>query len=218
MHKRKLMILAMAILFPPNFPLAAEETAQTPGSAVSIPAETIPDPEASAAAPPSSLEAVEARLRERDRQYMDLKKRAEALGVALPDTPPWRGPEARRQLQSDIDRHEAHHRQMMGMDRQEWEEARQSGYPGMRGERPETTPWERRRSPQDGEWARYRAVMEGMSDEERAACHAMQRRYMGNRGAMPEHPMMMPGPGMMGPASGYGPSPYAPGNFWDPNR
>lgn len=220
MHRQKLMILALATLLPLNVSLAEEKLVQIFGLADPTLNESAPD--ASVAVPTSSLEELQAKLRERDRQYADLRKRAKALGVELPDTPPWRGAEARRRPQSDLDRYGAHHRQMMPMERREWDESHQADNHEMQERMEEEMSgipaWERRRSRQEGEWARYRAIIEGMSDEERAACHAMQRRYMSGMGAMHGHPMR-PAPGMMGPGYGYGPSPYAPpGNFWDPDR
>ncbi|MCU7905170.1 MAG: cell division protein [Candidatus Thiodiazotropha sp. (ex Epidulcina cf. delphinae)] len=151
----------------------------------------------------------------------------------LPERPPWRPVQNRQAFRPGMEERMQHRQRMMSMTDEERDAYRRERYLEMREqaqemgvEMPETPPWAARRQALDEEWAKHREVIEGMSDEERAACHAMHRRHMG----------MMPGRGMghhrgcgmmgqggcsMGPAVpgyGYGPGPYAPWNFRNPNR
>lgn len=240
MYKKKLSVVALASLMTLTQPLLAEEAAATgeePAAATAAPAETAEPlaPIESAPASSASEAAMEERWREREARYADLKQRAKEAGVMLPDEPPWKsaGMGQRPDMSERMQRHQA----MMEMTPEERMAAREKHYEEMRArakergiEMPETPPWEARQSAMDEEWAKHQAVIDGMSDEERAACHAMHRRHMGmmNR-ERPQRPPMQGsgmgpgmGPGMMGPGygpgQGYGPNPYGPQNFWDPNR
>lgn len=227
MYKKKLSLLALASLMTLTQPLLAQEAA--PGEEASAaesaataeplaPIETTPP-----SAVPEQETADQQRWSEREARYEALKQRAKEAGVMLPDEPPWKS--ARMGKMPDMSEHMKRHQAMMEMTPEERMAAREAHYEEMRArakergvELPETPPWEARQNAMDEEWAKHQAVIDGMSDEERAACHAMHRRHMMKR-ERPQRPPMQ-GPGMMGPGygPGYGPGPYAPQNFWDPNR
>lgn len=263
MYKKKLLALSLAALFPLSLPLLAEEAESEPAesAAVSQPAESTPDgtlEESQSPAPPASTEEaeasaqtagypspmddMEARWESRNEHYEDLKKRAEAMGVILPEKPPWSS-SAMGMMRPSMEERMQQHERMMSMTPQEMEAARAEHYQEMRErakeagvDLPETPPWEQRQSMMKDEWARQQAVIDGMTDEQRAACQAMHRRQMGMMWENPERPMMgRPGygqgmgpgmgrgmgmaPGMMGPGYGYGPDPYnGQQNFWYPNQ
>ena len=190
-----------------------------------------------------SLEGMEERWQRRNQHYEDLKKRAETLGVILPEKPPWEASGAMDSLRPSMEERMQRHEQMMSMSPDEIAAMRKQHYEEMRDrakadgvDLPELPPWERHQQMMDDEWTKQQAVIDGMTDEERAACHAMLRRQMGmwdypERPKMPA-PGMGPGmgrgmgPGMMGPGYGYGPDPYGYGpdpysgrqNFWNPNQ
>jgi hypothetical protein len=167
----------------------------------------------------------------REEQYQALKKRAEEAGVMLPESPPWRS-EMGQMMSPSMQERMAHRKEMMSMSREERDAYRQQRYQEMRArademgiEMPETSPWQARQQAMEDAWAKHQEVIQGMSDEERAACHAMLRRYMGmTRGVGPDcgamghqgcgmrqgdsTPRMMPGYGSgydSGYSQGYGP-------------
>jgi hypothetical protein len=157
----------------------------------------------------------------REEQYQALRKRAEESGVMLPETPPWRS-EMGQMIGPSMQERMAHRKEMMSMSQEERDAYRQQRYQEMRErademgiEMPETPPWQARQQVLEQEWAKHQKAIQGMSDEERAACHAMLRRYMGmmsgigpDCGAMGHQgeymPRMMPGHGT-GYGLGYGP-------------
>lgn len=236
MPKKKITLLALASLTILSTSLQAEEVSTDPAESPAAES-SAPNPaaEVSETAGSEALRAMEARWRERDARYEDLKRRAKEAGVMLPDDPPWKS--ARQEMMPDLAERMQRHKEMMSMTPDEHMAIHDAHRNEMRAqaaehgfERPERSSWEEAR---EEEWARHQAVIEGMSDEERAACRAMYRRHMDS---MPERPMMRgpamgpgmmrpggmePGwaPGAMGPGYGYGPNPYAPAqNFWDPNQ
>ncbi len=238
MYKKKMIVLTLASLMTLSMPLIAEEAASEDSASAGTPESALAPPEAEAPASTASpsagddrLSAMQARWRERDARYEELKERAKEAGVMLPDEPPWRasGWAGMPDMSERMQRHPA----MMAMTPEERMAMREERYREMQArakergiEMPDNPPWEARQSAMDEEWARHQAVIDAMTDEERAACHAMHRRHMGMMSRdMPERPMMrgpmgpgMMGPGAMGPGYGYGPNPYAPQNFWDPNQ
>jgi hypothetical protein len=230
MYKKKMTLLALASLMTLSLPLIAEEGTgdeAAEGQAAAPSADAWP--QAAESAPPrdDAVAAMQQRMRERDARYEDLKARASEVGVMLPEDPPWKstGMGMRPGMAERMQRHQA----MMSMSPEERMAAREEHYKEMQArakergfDMPDTPPWEARQSAMDEEWAKHQAVIDGMTDEERAACHAMHRRHMGMmRRELPERPMMRGpgvGRGMMEPGYGYGPHPYAPPYFWDPNR
>jgi hypothetical protein len=238
MHKKKMTLLALVSLTLLSLSLHAEEASTDPAeSSTAESSAPAPAADVSETASSEALSAMEARWRERDARYEDLKRRAKEAGVMLPDDPPWKS--ASQEMPGLAERMQRH-KEMMSMTPEEHmaihdahrkemrEQAEERGFT-----RPDRSSWEAARAAREEEWAKHRAVIDGMSDEERAACHAMYRRQMDS---MPERPMMRgpamgpgmmgpggiePGwaPGSMGPGYGYGPNPYAPPqNFWDPNQ
>jgi hypothetical protein len=233
MYKKKMTVLALASLMILSLPLIAEEevgdeVAEGQAAASSVEAW----PQAAESAPPGddTMAAMQQRMRERDARYEDLKARAREVGVMLPKDPPWRS--SGMGMMPDLAERRQRHQAMMSMSPEERMAVREEHYKEMQArakergfDMPDTPPWEARQSAMDEKWAKHQAVLEGMTDEERAACHAMLQRHMGMmRRELPEWPMMWGpgvgpgwGPGTMGPGYGYGPYPYAPQDFWDPN-
>jgi hypothetical protein len=180
----------------------------------------------------------------REEQYQALRKRAEEVGVMLPARPPWYSGMG-HMMRPSPEQRMAHREEMMSMTAEERDAYRKQRYEEVRAraeemgvEMPQTPPWKDRQQAADEAWAKHQKVFQGMSDEEREACHAMHRRHMrmmhGGRagrgcGAMGHQgcgmhqdgyaPRMMPdyAPGYA-PGYGYGPTPYKPFNFWDPNQ
>jgi hypothetical protein len=262
MYKKKLIALSLAALIPVSLPLLAEqETENEPAaaSAATQPAEPAATDAAAAdtqsgvqtdaavtdsdsSTPPAahapSLADRDARWQRRNQHYEDLKKRAEALGVILPEKPPWETPRALQTLRPSMEERMKQREKMMSMSPEEVTAMRKQHYEEMRErakasgvDLPASPPWEREQKTMDDEWTKRQQVIQGMTDEQRAACQAMHRRQMGMRDAqsrpmMPSQGMapgmgrgmgpgmMGPGmgrgmePGMMGPGYGYGPSPY----------
>jgi len=240
MYKKKLIILALASLFPMSNVLLAEEAAEQPAAEAAAAA---PAPEASAeAAPAASAEesaakpadygrmTMEERWKAREKRYEELKKRAEEAGVMLPERPPWQDREAMMAPPPEMQKRMEHMKKMQAMTPEERDAYRMERYEEMREraaeigiELPENPPWKDRRAKMDEEWAKQQEIIKGMTDEERAACHAMHRRHMMEMGPGP----MKRGPGMYPPRpnydapspgyGGYGPYPYGPrGNYWEP--
>jgi hypothetical protein len=245
MYKKKLSVIALASLMTLTLPLSAQELPPESETVSDEPAVTS-EPLAPVETAPEATGAestAQARWREREARYAELKQRAKEAGVMLPDEPPWKsaGMAQRPDRSERMQRHQA----MMNMTPDERMAAREKHYQEMREqakqrgvEMPETPPWEARQSAMQEEWAKHQAVIDGMSDEERAACHAMHRRHMGmrHRERPQRYPMQRPerDAGIMGPGygpgagygpgyapgygQGYGPGPYGQQNFWDPNR
>jgi hypothetical protein len=162
---------------------------------------------------------MEARWKERDAKYEELKKRAEESGVMLPDIPPWREREAMRDPRPDHAARMERMKKMHSMTPEERDAIRMERYQEMREraaekgmELPETPRWKLR----EDEWAKHQEVLKGMTDEERAACHAMHRRHMREMG-----PGQMRGMRPPMPPRGYGQGYYGPGpmgDFWNPEQ
>ncbi|MEJ2611679.1 MAG: hypothetical protein P8179_16770 [Candidatus Thiodiazotropha sp.] len=159
------------------------------------------------AAPETSAEDAEVvdRWKKQDEHYQSLKRRAEEVGVMLPERPPWLS-SRREAFMPSMEERQAHHQKMMSMSQEERDAYRQERYQEMRAqaqergiEMPETPPWVARRQAMEEEWAKQQEVIKGMTDEERAACHAMHQRHMG-----------------MGPGPGYGRGCGAPRNCMNP--
>ncbi len=213
----------------------AAESAADSSAPAEAPAEPAGETTASGYDPMATMQD---RLRERDARYEELKARAKEAGVMLPEDPPWKS--AGMGMMPDMAERMQRHQAMMNMTPEERMAARESFYQEMQAraeergiDLPDSPPWQSRAYPDD-DWAKTQAVIDGMTPEERAACHAMHSRHMGMMRNMPQRPMgpgmsapgmMGPGmmdqgwgPGAMGPGYGYGPNPYGPQNFWDPNR
>ena len=234
MYKKKLISLALAALLPISLSLAAEESAGQADE--SSPAEMpAADTVAPAMAQKTMDDDLQERLRMRNEHYQDLRKRAEAMGVILPESPPWAS-SGMQMVRPSMEERMRQHEKMMNMTPEERDAERQAHYQEMQErakamgvELPQTPPWEQRQAMMDEAWAKQQAVIDGMTDEERAACHAMHRRHMGMMMDNNQRPMMPGygmgpgmgqgmGPGMMGPGYGYGPAPYGPQNYWAPNQ
>ncbi len=224
-----------------NLVVAEDVVATEPAPAAEqtpVPTEAEPVAEAvqeETAASPADVAGIsmEERWKEREKNYAELKQRAEEAGVMLPERPPWRDRSAMQSVRPDMQERMEHRQKMQSMTPEERDAFRMERYQEMREraqeigmEMPETPPWKQRQSAMEEEWAKHQAVIEGLSDEERAACHAMHRRHMRQAGPGPmmRRPAMqqqrpvfqgqMPGYGY-GPAP-YGPAPYGPGgNYWD---
>jgi hypothetical protein len=250
MYKKKVIVLALSSLMMLSLPVVAQEFSsrvevaepEAPTDSVSTTESEAPtDLGTTAESSPStgtdSYTAMQERWRERDARYEELKKRAEEVGVMLPDEPPWKSagkgamPRGAYRLR---------HQEMMSMTPEERMAAREAYYQEMQArasergaEKPEPVPWAARRSAMQQEWAKQQAVIDGMTEEERAACHAMHRRHWGMMRQEMLRRTPMQGPDMMGPGAtepgwwpgvwghgydyGYAPNPYGAPNFWDPN-
>ena len=183
-------------------------------------------------APPGyarALDRMQAHMQQRNQAYEDLKKRAQSMGVILPEKPPWSTPggmesmmqsrmqpppEYKPMSQEEMELlRKKHYEEMDALRKQRYEEMRERAKAaGI--DMPETPPWEQAQSNSDDERARQQAIIDGMSDEQRAACQAMHWRQMGMWDA-PQRPMMPApgmgrgmGPGMMNRGYGYGPDAY----------
>lgn len=236
MYKKKLLTLVFASLLPLGHTLYAEEVQGMASEA----ADTAEAPATEAVAPTMAEDRTGDHWHAREAQYQALRRRAEEVGVMLPERPPWRSVDNMQPMRPGMKGHMQQRKMMMSMSDEERDAYRRERYremreqaQGMGVDMPETPPWVVRQQALDEEWAKHQEVIKGMSNEERTACHAMHRRHLG---MMPGRGMghrdgcgMMGqgGCGMMGPAAapgmgygpyGYGPSPYAPGNFWDPNQ
>ncbi len=217
---------------------ATEPAAESAAPAEESTAQAAEPAGAAAASGYDPMAAMQERLRERDARYEELKARAKEAGVMLPEDPPWKS--SGMGMMPDMAERMQRHQAMMNMTPEERMASRESYYKEMQArakergiDLPETPPWQSRPSADD-DWAKTQAVIDGMTPEERAACHAMHSRHMSMMRDMPQRPMgpgmsapgmMGPGmmdqgwgPGAMGPGYGYGPNPYGPQNFWDPNR
>lgn len=218
MNKNKILVIGLASLATTSLPLLAEEAVTSAdGAEMAAPVEAAAEAaEQAPVAEPDSFEARrEARWQARNERYQDLKQRAEKLGVMLPETPPWEKPGSQPMHHyGDMQTHRMQHEEMMAKSQEEREAERMARYQEMREQAQQ-----RRQEMMDDEWSKHQAAIEGMSDEERAACHAMHQRHMRMKQSRQERPMMRGpmGPGMA-PGYGYGPGPYGPGNFWDPNQ
>lgn len=239
MQKKKLICLALAALLPMGSvmaedPAAEEQQAEAAPAPESTATDQAESTEAGAEkptieAPAYSRMSMEERMKERERRYEELKKRAEEAGVMLPEHPPWRDREAMMKAYPDMQKRMEHRKMMQAMTPEERDAYRMGRYQEMREranelgiELPENPPWKERRDAMAEEWAKHQEVIKGMTDEERAACHAMHRRHMQEMGPGP----MMRGKGMRPPVYdapmrgyGYGPGPYGPqGSFWGPEQ
>jgi hypothetical protein len=189
------------------------------------------------AAPPGyarALDRMQAHMQQRNQAYEDLKKRAQSMGVILPEKPPWSTPggmesmmqsrmqpppEYKPMSQEEMELlRKKHYEEMDALRKQRYEEMRERAKAaGI--DMPETPPWEQAQSNSDDEQAKQKAIINGMSEEQRAACQAMHRRQMGMWDA-PQRPMMPApgmgrgmGPGMMNRGYGYGPYGYGPDSY-----
>ncbi len=214
MNKNKILMIGLASLVSTSLPLIAEEAVNETESAE--PATAAEVTEQAPVSDPNSFEAQrEARRQARNERYQDLKQRAEKMGVMLPETPPWED-SARQPMHypADMQPNYKQHEEMMAKSRQEREAERMARYQEMREQAQQ-----RRQQMMDDEWSKHQAAIDGMSDEEKAACHAMHQRHMLMKRSSQERPMMRPPMGQgMAPGYGYGPGPYGPRNFWDPNQ
>ncbi|MDJ0805763.1 MAG: hypothetical protein QNJ78_02930 [Gammaproteobacteria bacterium] len=242
MHIKKLICLAFATLLPLGNVVAEEAAVDQTAAAEAAPPEVIQEKavEAVDGAPAEPTDqpvytrrSMEERWKEREKRYEELKSRAEEAGVMLPERPPWHDREVMTQPHPEMQKRMEHRQKMLSMTPEEREAYRMERYQEMRDraseigmEMPETPPWKDRQARRDEEWAKHQEVIKGMTDEERAACHAMQRRHMRQMGVgnkMRQGGGMYPPPVFQGqlPGYGYGPGPGAyapPGNFWDPNQ
>ncbi|MET0090048.1 MAG: hypothetical protein ABW068_08525 [Candidatus Thiodiazotropha sp.] len=171
----------------------------------------------------------------RQERYAEMRKRAEEMGVEMPETPPWADPRM-DSIRPSMEERMEHRNKMMSKTPDERDAYRQERYAEMRNraedmgvEMPETPPWEARKQAMDEQWAEHQKIMQGMTDEQRAACHSMMQRHRGmgpgqgmgmglGRGMGPQgwsQPGMMP---YGQPGYGYGPGPYGQGNFWNPEQ
>lgn len=229
MYKKKTMVIALASLFTFSLPLLAEESTGEAAESVATgeataSASTTMEAVPASDAPAAITEEEEARWQARNEHYQDLKQRAEKLGVMLPESPPWSRPAGMQMQRPSMEERQRMHEKMMSMTPEEREATRLAHYEEMRErakergiDMPETPPWKQRQEMME----KHQAAIDGMSDEERAACHAMHQRHMGMMQDGGNRPMMRGpgmGPGMMGPGYGYGPAPYGPQNFWNPNQ
>lgn len=245
MYKKKLIYLSLAALLPMGNLAVAEDVVATEPAAEQSPMPTAAEPvtevaqDEAAAKPVSAPPAgdagmsMEERWKEREKNYAELRQRAEEAGVMLPERPPWRDRSAQKALRPDMQERMEHRQKMQSMTPEERDAYRMERYQEMRErgqeigmEMPETPPWKQRQSAMEEEWAKHQAAIEGMSEEERAACHAMHRRHMRQagpgsmmRGPDMQRPMYqgqmpdMQRPVFQGqmPGYGYGPGPYGPG-------
>jgi hypothetical protein len=237
MQKKKLICLAFAALLPVGNVLAEESAVEEQQPPTAAPEATVEQGEsdaASAAKPTTDVPeygrmSMEERMKEREKRYEELKKRAEEAGVMLPEHPPWRDREAMMKAHPEMQKRMEHRKMMQAMTPEERDAYRMARYQEMREranelgiDLPDNPPWKERRDAMAEEWAKHQEVIKGMTDEERAACHAMHRRHMREMGPG----KMMRGKGMRPPmydapmrGYGYGPGPYAPyGNFWGPEQ
>jgi hypothetical protein len=218
MNKNKPLVIGLASLLSISLPLLAEEAVtEAETTETAAPVEAVAEaPESAPVTEPDSFEVQrEARWQARNERYQDLKQRAEKLGVMLPETPPWEKSRSQpMHHHGDMQAHRQHHEEMMAKSQEEREAERMARYQEMREQAQQ-----RRQEMMDDEWSKHQAAIDGMSDEERAACHAMHQRHMRMKRSSQERPMMRGpmGPGMA-PGYGYGPGPYGPRNFWDPNQ
>lgn len=174
----------------------------------------------------SAQERWEARATELNARYEDLRKRAAAEGMEMPEQAPWsqspdwmqsgnramnrpwaRGQGPGRTLMSDEER-QARRQAMRQMGPDERQAYREKHYQEMREraaaegiEMPETPPWKQAPSiPPASDWDKYREHLASMSPEQREACMAMHSGPM----AMPS--MNMPQGFGFAPNQGYGAS------------
>jgi hypothetical protein len=226
MHKKKMIVLALASVMTLSMPVMAEEDsgeATERAEAAEAPAE---DSASTGYAAPSGdpmTTTMQQRWREREARYEELKQRAKEVGVMLPEDPPWKS-SGMGMMPEDMAERMQRHQAMMAMTPEERMAAREEYYKEMRAraeergiDLPDTPPWKARQSAMDEAWEQHQAVIDGMTDEERAACHAMHQRHMGRMMRdYPERPRLrnpgMMGPGMMGPGM-RGPDTMGPGRM-----
>lgn len=215
--KRTLLCASAAVLGLCLAPVHAETAPAAPAEAA--PVAPAPAPAAAPAAPADPRAAMESRfeeaMAERNKRYEELRKRAEEVGLELPETPPW--------ARSDMPQPPAMPEGMAApaapamerpepMSREEFEAMRLKRWEAMRAraaemgrELPETPPWvaaEERRKEMMEKYEAYRATIEAMTDEQKEAIAAL----FGNRAQpakmRPRHRGMMPygmGPDMPPP-------------------
>jgi hypothetical protein len=174
-------------------------------------------------------------MAERNERYEELRKRAEEVGLELPDTPPWASgdmphppampegmtPPAGMERPRPMARPEP-------MTKEEFEAKRLQRWEAMRAraaemgrELPETPPWvaaEERRKEMLEKYEEYRSIIEAMTDEQKEAISAlfgnrarpgqMRPRYHGMMpyGQGPDMPAPMPMPGTGGAPEGAAPA------------
>lgn len=152
----------------------------------------------------------------RDKHYQQMRERAEAQGVSLPETPPWK---QRAESMPSREEMAAKRQKFLNMTPEERQALREQRYQAMRAkaaeqgvEMPETPPWEQQ-APLEPDWTQYQKVVAGMSPEERQACMALHRMHMSQPMMQQARPMQnMPQQGGFGPGQGYGAGPgFAPG-------
>jgi hypothetical protein len=195
-------------------------------------------PEASPAAAPAPAPAEAAQtderraamMAERVKRYEELRASAAAIGLSLPETPPWESaapsmpkppamPERRGMSPEDIEamreQRRAMREQMQSMTPEERRAMRDAHWQQMRAdaaergiEMPETPPWaeaEQRRKAMEEQFEQYRKTVEAMSKEQIEAARAL----FGGPPPMPELQGMPPRGYGYGPQGGYpGPMPY----------
>jgi hypothetical protein len=145
-----------------------------------------------------------------------MRERAEAQGVSLPETPPWK---QRAESMPSREEMAAKRQKFLNMTPEERQALREQRYQAMRAkaaeqgvEMPETPPW-KQQAPLEPDWTQYQKVVAGMSPEERQACMALHRMHMSRPMMQQARPMQnMPQQGGFGPGQGYGAGPgFAPG-------
>jgi hypothetical protein len=219
---------------------STQQSAQAPAAAPTQGAEA----QAPAAAPssmPSDIAAEEARiqqkeaemLKERDRRYQDLRKRAAEVGLDLPETPPWEqagmeppempmppGEAAPPWTPMSSAERQKEWEKIRNMTQEEREAMREKRWQEMRKrakaqgvDLPETPPWkeaEKRREAMRAKWQGYKKIVDGLTPEQKEAARAVFG--WGGRRAMPPamHAERPCGPGYGGPGA-MPPGPMMPG-------
>jgi hypothetical protein len=211
---------------------AVAESQAPQASPAAAPPAAAPAPTPGAAAQAEAEERRAAMMAERVKRYEELRASAAAIGLSLPETPPWESvapsmpeppamPERRGMSPEDIEamreQRRAMREQMQSMTPEERRAMRDAHWQQMRAdaaergiEMPETPPWveaEQRRKEMEEKFEQYRKTVEAMSEEQIEAARAL----FGGPPPMPEFPSMPPrGYGYgYGPQGGYpGPMPY----------
>lgn len=123
MYRKKLIYLSLAALIPMGNLAVAEDVAATAPAAEQTPMPTEAEPvteaapEEKAAAPvtaPADVAgtSMEERWKEREKNYAELRQRAEEAGVMLPERPPWRDRSAQQALRPDMQERMEHRQKM----------------------------------------------------------------------------------------------------------
>ncbi len=235
-HSKPLLLCASATVLGLALAPAMAQTQAAPAAPAAAPAaetpavEAVPAPADPADAARAEMEQrMEAAMAERSQRYEELRKRAEEVGLDLPESPPWAQagmPQPPAGAMEPLALPEGYAPpDYKPMTREELEAKRKERWDAMREhaaemgrELPETPPWEaamQRRKEMLEKYQEYRATIEAMTDAQKEAIAAL----FGGRGAGgPMHGCRKwPGAGQrgmmpygMGPGAAPGMMPMAP--------